>query len=295
MTPEEHATSLKEEVERTKAELKSVRAWVDGVLPYHPVGAAIAAPDGGLAVNAVGGAILGSLSENRGADAWSEQYGLFLEDQTTPYPPADLPLARALVERVVQDDVPIWMRSPARPDGVWLSVSARPLPDGRAIALFRDMTEERRLLRELEVRSAELERRVSENAELVDRLRLALDNLSTPVLDVWNGVLAMPVIGILDTQRSHQMTERLLAEVADRQARYVIIDLTGVECVDTATADRLIRLAGGVRLLGAECVVSGIQPAVAQTLVSIGVELGGVVARHDLEHALAYCRGAASA
>lgn len=85
------------------------------------------------------------------------------------------------------------------------------------------------------------------------------------------------------------MTERVLDEVAHGQTRFVIVDLTGVECVDTSTADRLVKLASGVRLLGAECVVSGIQPAVAQTLVTIGVELHGLIAVHDLEHALGHC------
>lgn len=283
------AKSLKEAIDARRAACQQEREWLERVMPHHPLGVAIAAPDGGLVVNETGAAILGALSANQGSDAWSEQYGLFLEDQTTVYPPERLPLARALVERVTLDEVPIWMRSPARERGVWLSVSARPLPDGRALALFRDVTEERSLSGQLEARNQELEQRAAENDELVERLRLALENLSTPVLDLWEGVLAVPVVGLLDTQRSHQMAERVLQEVTQGATRFVIIDLTGVECVDTSTADRLIRLAAGVRLLGAECVVSGIQPAVAQTLVSIGVDLDGLVARHDLEHALAYC------
>ncbi|MBX3247717.1 MAG: STAS domain-containing protein [Myxococcales bacterium] len=272
-----------------RAEIAEAQAACEQLMRGHPQGIAVAGTDGSLDVNEAGAAILGALAGNEGTDAWVAQYGLFLEDQRTPYPPAELPLARALLERVTLSDVPIWMRSPARPEGAWLSVSARPLPDGRALAVFRDVTAERTLATELAARNAALEARDAENRALVERLRVALDELSTPVLEVWEGVLAVPVVGLLDTQRSAQMTERVLDEVAHGQTRFVIVDLTGVECVDTSTADRLVKLASGVRLLGAECVVSGIQPAVAQTLVTIGVELHGLIAVHDLEHALGHC------
>jgi rsbT co-antagonist protein RsbR len=280
-------------IDEARMALELAQQRVGRLFPNHPLGVALAAPDGTLSVNETGAAILGFLSENEGAEAWSNQYGLFREDQRTPFPSEELPLARALVERVAFESVPIWMCSPARPEGAWLSVSAQPLADGRAMAVFREVTEERHLAERLEARNAELERRVAENADLVERLRLALENLSTPVLEVWSGVLAVPVVGLLDTQRSHQMTERVLDAVSEGQTRFVVIDMTGVECVDTSTADRLIRLASGVRLLGAVCVVSGIQPAVAQTLVSIGVELDGLVACHDMEHALRHCVGGA--
>jgi rsbT co-antagonist protein RsbR len=106
------------------------------------------------------------------------------------------------------------------------------------------------------------------------------------VLELWKDTLVLPVIGVVDTQRSAQMTERLLSEVATRRAKSVIVDLTGVEVLDTATADRFASLAKAVRLLGARCIVTGIQPAVAQTMVAMGVDLGSVETLRNLSHAL---------
>ena len=117
-------------------------------------------------------------------------------------------------------------------------------------------------------------------------MRVALDELSTPVLELWDDVLALPVVGIVDTQRSVQMAERLLKEVMERRAKYVIIDLTGVDIVDTSTADRLFKLSRAVSLLGSECVMTGIKPNVAQTLIDLGVEFGNMKTQRNLKRAL---------
>lgn len=287
---------LQRAIEAARRELESARELLSLVLDHNPNGIAVAAADGSLRVNAVGAALLGQIADNAGAGAWSEQYGLFREDQRTPFPAGELPLARAMSAREASADVPIWMRSRARPEGVWLAVSATPLPEGAGVAVFRDVTRQRTLRDELHAQGEALEERARVNRELVDRLRLSLDELSTPVLELWDDVLVVPVVGLLDTQRSARMNDRVLEEVSERSARFVILDLTGVELVDTSTADRLLKLAASVRLLGAECVISGIQPAVAQTLVSLGVELDELVTRHNLEHALVWClraRGAA--
>jgi rsbT co-antagonist protein RsbR len=134
-----------------------------------------------------------------------------------------------------------------------------------------------------------LARREEENRELIERLRVAVDDLSTPVLEVWDDVLTLPVVGIVDTQRSAQMTDRVLNEVVNSRARYVIVDLTGVAVIDTSTADRFLRLARAVQLLGARCIVTGIQPAVSQTLVELGVEFGVLETHRNLKSALAAC------
>src|SRR6185369_2207114 len=119
----------------------------------------------------------------------------------------------------------------------------------------------------------------------IERLRFAVDELSNPILEVWNDVLVMPIIGIMDSKRTSEMVQRLLNEVVRSQARYVIVDLTGVQIVDTKTADHLIKLVKKVELIGARCMLSGLQPAVAQTLVDIGVDFGKLSTLRNLKHA----------
>jgi rsbT co-antagonist protein RsbR len=139
----------------------------------------------------------------------------------------------------------------------------------------------------LEKANAELRQGQEERQELIERLRLAIEDLSTPILELWESVLALPVIGVVDSKRSAEMTERLLAEVVNRQARFVIVDLTGVELIDTKTADHFVKMVRAVELVGASCMVSGIRPAVAQTLVELGVEFGALKTLGNLRHALA--------
>lgn len=268
------------EMETALFELRSLLALVHD---HNPNGIVVRASDGALRPNAAALALFDSL-----ADSSDPRHGLFREDQRTRYLESELPLSRAARNELVRD-ASIWLRSPKKPEGAWLSATAHPLPDGSAVVVYRDVTRERAANDALRVQSEALDERARLNRDLVERLRLSLDDLSTPVLELWDEVLAVPVVGLLDTQRSARMNDRVLDELSARRARFVILDLTGVELVDTSTADRLIKLASSVRLLGAECVISGIQPAVAQTLVSLGVELDELVTRHNLEHALAWC------
>jgi PAS domain S-box-containing protein len=142
---------------------------------------------------------------------------------------------------------------------------------------------------DLAQRNEELAARAEEHVQLVERLRLAVDELSTPVLEVWKNVLVMPIVGVIDTERSAQMTERLLAALTEHACHYVIVDVTGVATVDTSTADRLIKMARAVELLGAQCIISGIQPSVAQTLVALGVDFTSLLTQRNLKHALELC------
>lgn len=123
----------------------------------------------------------------------------------------------------------------------------------------------------------------------VEQQRLTISALSTPIIDVWDGVVTLPLVGVIDTQRAVEMTERLLARIVESGARAVIIDLTGVEVVDTATADHLVRLTRAAGLLGARCYVTGIGPNIARTLVGMGVDLGGVRTLRTLKEALRVC------
>lgn len=260
------------------------------LMDSNPDGVAISDAAGNLTFNPMAESILGvKAQQGSGVAEWSSTYGLFLpEDQKTPYPTERLPLVRALHGEVVRD-VLVFCRTPDKPDGLWLSVTARPLESGGAIAVFRDVTDRKRLEDDLAQRNAELAARAAENAELIERLRMAVDELSTPVLEIWDDVLALPVVGVVDTQRSAQMVERLLGEVVARRSRFVIVDLTGVDVIDTSTADRFLKLARAVELLGAQCIVTGIQPAVAQTLVELGVEFAGLATQRNLKRALEVC------
>jgi rsbT co-antagonist protein RsbR len=106
---------------------------------------------------------------------------------------------------------------------------------------------------------------------------------------VWDGVLTVPVMGGLDSQRASALMERLLGAIVDSQTRHVILDLTAVDAVDTGTADHLIRIVRAVELLGARVVVTGIRPAVAQTVVSLGMDLERIVTLRNLQEGLKAC------
>lgn len=135
-------------------------------------------------------------------------------------------------------------------------------------------------------RNRELEASEQAQSALVERLRCAVDELSNPILEVWDDVLVMPIIGVVDSRRVADMVQRMLAEVTRAQASFVIIDLTGVEIVDTKTADHLIKLMRKVEIVGARCVLTGIRPAVSETLVDIGVDFGRFVTLRNLKHGL---------
>ncbi len=112
---------------------------------------------------------------------------------------------------------------------------------------------------------------------------------ATPVLQVWDGVLCLPVIGTVDGDRTADMMQGLLESIVKEQAKYAIVDLTGVEFVDTSTADHLLQLFRAARVLGVEGVICGIRPAVAQTIVGLGVDLGAVRTTRSLRDALKWC------
>ncbi len=124
---------------------------------------------------------------------------------------------------------------------------------------------------------------------LVEQQRLAIRQLSTPILEIWERVLVLPLIGSLDARRSLDIMEHLLEAIVQRQAKYAIVDLTGVEHVDTETGNYLIKIINSARLLGARCVLTGIRPVVAQTLVMLGIDLPSVTTAATLRRGLDYC------
>jgi rsbT co-antagonist protein RsbR len=123
--------------------------------------------------------------------------------------------------------------------------------------------------------------------QVIVRQQQELLELSTPVVTLWQGVLALPIIGTLDSARTQVVMENLLQRVVDSGASIAIIDITGVPTVDTLTAQHLLKTVAAARLMGADCIISGIRPQIAQTIVHLGVDLGTVVTKATLADAFA--------
>jgi anti-anti-sigma factor len=135
----------------------------------------------------------------------------------------------------------------------------------------------------------ELERELCEKIALVDQQRAAILALSAPILQVAEHVLALPIQGDIDDRRADVMTRSLLESIVARQALFTVVDLTGVESVDAATADRLARLLAAAKLIGARPVVTGLRPMVARTMVAEGLDLSTVHVERNLQQALRFC------
>ena len=120
---------------------------------------------------------------------------------------------------------------------------------------------------------------------VIIRQQQELMELSTPVVTLWAGVLALPVIGTLDSARTQVVMENLLQRIVETGAVIAIIDITGVPTVDTLTAQHLLKTVAAARLMGADCIISGIRPQIAQTIVHLGVDLGTVVTKATLADA----------
>ena len=115
----------------------------------------------------------------------------------------------------------------------------------------------------------------------------ALLELSTPVVKVWDKVLSVPLIGILDSERTQLVMETLLQKIVDTQSRVVILDISGIPGVDTLVANHLIRTVAAAKLLGAECIITGVSSNIAQTMVHLGVELSGITTLQSMSDGLA--------
>lgn len=129
-------------------------------------------------------------------------------------------------------------------------------------------------------------RELEDKLQTVEQQRAAIRSLSTPIIEVWSGVLCLPVVGVMDTARSAEMTSSLLRAVVDKGTQYAIIDITGIDVMDTRTVDHFIRMAKSIRLLGAECALTGLNPHIAQTVVHMGLDLSDIVTHRSLRDAL---------
>ena len=146
----------------------------------------------------------------------------------------------------------------------------------------RENSEQREVLlaqqRELEAKLVTIEQQAA-----------AIRELTTPVMEIWDDVLVLPVVGVVDTRRSMDIMSSLLERIVERQSKCVIIDITGVEMVDTKTADYLLKVVRAAGLLGTRCVLTGLSPAVAQTLVEIGADMSEVRTLRNLKAGLLDC------
>jgi rsbT co-antagonist protein RsbR len=124
--------------------------------------------------------------------------------------------------------------------------------------------------------------------EVILRQTDEISEISTPVIRVWDGIVALPIIGTLDSARTQVVMENLLQEIVDSGSSIAILDISGVPAVDSLVAQHLIKTVSATRLMGAECIISGIRPEIAQTVVHLGIDLSNITTKATLAHALKY-------
>jgi rsbT co-antagonist protein RsbR len=128
--------------------------------------------------------------------------------------------------------------------------------------------------------------RVRYEQKLQEQSRTILE-ISTPAIKLWDRIIVLPVVGVIDSLRAQQMMEAMLTKIMATSSKVIILDIQGVLAVDTAVANHLIKITKATKLMGCRCIISGISPAVSQTLVQLGIELGDVVTNSTLQDALA--------
>lgn len=124
--------------------------------------------------------------------------------------------------------------------------------------------------------------------EVILRQTDEIAEISTPVIQVWDGILALPIIGTLDSARTQVVMENLLQKIVETGSTIAILDISGVPAVDSLVAQHIIKTVAATRLMGAECIISGIRPEIAQTVVHLGIDLSNIITRSSLASALKY-------
>ncbi|HEY0175623.1 MAG TPA: STAS domain-containing protein [Pedobacter sp.] len=124
--------------------------------------------------------------------------------------------------------------------------------------------------------------------EVILRQTDEITDISTPVIKVWDGILALPIIGTLDSARTQVVMENLLQEIVNTSSSIAILDISGVPTVDSLVAQHLLKAVSATRLMGAECIISGIRPEIAQTIVHLGIDLSQIITKASLASALQY-------
>ena len=146
-------------------------------------------------------------------------------------------------------------------------------------AIFDELYEEQQ-------RTFSYQAELEEKLATIEQQRAAIRELSSPVMEIWQGVICLPIVGVMDSSRSAQVTSALLEAVAAKNTKCAIIDITGIGVMDTSTVDHFIRMAQSVRLLGATCLLTGVSPTIADTVVRMGLDLKGIRTYRTLREAL---------
>jgi rsbT co-antagonist protein RsbR len=152
-------------------------------------------------------------------------------------------------------------------------------------AMFDDIWKSTQMVDKLALITADAFQATRE--KFIARQQEELMELSTPVVKLWDGILALPIIGTLDSARTQVVMESLLQAVVQTNSRVAIIDITGVPTVDTLVAQHLLKTITAARLMGADCIISGVRPQIAQTIVHLGIDLAGVITKAKLSDAFA--------
>jgi rsbT co-antagonist protein RsbR len=153
-----------------------------------------------------------------------------------------------------------------------------------ATRLFEEVAAASELLDKLGLYTTEIYQQARE--EVISRQQLEMLELSTPVVKIWDGIVALPLIGTLDSARTNVVMETLLQQIVQTGSEIAIIDITGVPTVDTLVAQHLLKTVAAARLMGADCIISGIRPQIAQTMVHLGVDLSTVTTKATMAEAL---------
>jgi rsbT co-antagonist protein RsbR len=154
--------------------------------------------------------------------------------------------------------------------------------------MIDDLSEE---LKQREEREKELRAKlatIEKQKQTILHQQEDLMELSSPVIKIWDDVLVLPVIGTVDSRRAQIMMENLLQSIVDSGCTMAILDITGVLRIDTQVANHLIKTVEAVRLLGGECIISGISPAIAQTIVQLGIDLSAIKTKANLQEGMRY-------
>jgi rsbT co-antagonist protein RsbR len=224
--------------------------------------------------------------------AFRHMVGLSEDEDATLYRIPDFHPEWAL-QRVQDEGIPVAVK-----DGVWLGESAllnratgQEIPISQVIIAHKTVDGNldffSTIVRDLSEHKRQEAEREALQKQIIDAQRAALRELSTPLIPISDNVVIMPLIGTIDSQRAQQVMEALLEGVAEHQAELVILDITGVSVVDTQVAQAFIQAAQAVRLLGAQVMLTGIGPQIAQTLVHLGVDLSGMLTQGSLQAGIA--------